>query len=348
MAKKELTETQRLLNEANKISYRLRSTFFYRKLHEYQTLTFPAIINQLIPHAGGYNWDERSNSGISEDAFSKVTASDLLPIQVFTHPRILREQPRLTAYYRNVAALSRKATGYLAGTAPDRYEDKEGVDMKEETAFSFAKLFNEHVSLIVESAYTNFSADELNGMLLASTGAQIDGSWRNSIGEEAEKVVQTMLVQEVIRLEMLQAFILREGGIIESPTEERTEYIIKNIRVIKGVMLTNQKSILFSSEPDLTFLSRNGQSELVIEVKGGNDKAGALERFGAAKKSFGHERTVNPTVLTCLVASCITSEVEARITKDKDFSQYFNLTQLVIDDVRKEQFLDYLTGILTK
>ena len=167
MAKKEISETQRLLIEAHKINYRLRSTFFYRKLHEYQTLTFPAIIDQLIPLADGYNWEDRDDWGISDDAFAKVEESSLALIQVFAHPRLLREQPRLTAYYRNVAALSRKATGYLAGSAPDRFEDKDGVDMSETIAFAFAKLFNEHVSLIVESAYSDFRADELNGLLLA-------------------------------------------------------------------------------------------------------------------------------------------------------------------------------------
>lgn len=348
MAKKDLTEAQRLLTEAHKINYRLRSTFFYRKLHEYQTLTFSAIIDQLIPHADGYNWEERSSWGVSDDAFAKVQASDLVFIQVFAHPRLLREQPRLTAYYRNVAALSRKATGYLSGGAPDHFEDKDGVTMTETTAFAFARLFNEHVSLIVESAYSNFRADELNGLLLSSTGAQIDGSWRNSVGEEAEKVVQVMLVQEIVRRGLLQAFIMREGGLVELPTGERTEYILKNIRVIKGLMLSNQKLVLFSSEPDLEFLSPNGRSELVIEVKGGTDPAGALERFGAAKKSFGNERSANPSVVTCLVASCITAEVETRIARDTDFDRYFNLTQLLTNDPQKQHFLAYLMGILEK
>ena len=32
----------------------------------------------------------------------------------------------------------------------------------------------------------------------------------------------------------------------------------------------------------------------VIEVKGGTDSAGALERYGAAKKSFEHAIEVSP------------------------------------------------------
>ena len=53
-----------LLMEANKISYRLRSTFFFRKLHEYQTLEFPGLVQQLIPHANNFNWEDYRNWGL--------------------------------------------------------------------------------------------------------------------------------------------------------------------------------------------------------------------------------------------------------------------------------------------
>lgn len=51
-------------------------------------------------------------------------------------------------------------------------------------------------------------------------------------------------------------------------------------------MLSNHTSILFSSEPDISLLNNQGTTIGVIEVKGGADPAGALERYGAAKKSF--------------------------------------------------------------
>ncbi len=48
----------RLLAEAHQISYRLRSTFFYRKMKEYDVLSFPSMIARLSTIEGLYNWDQ--------------------------------------------------------------------------------------------------------------------------------------------------------------------------------------------------------------------------------------------------------------------------------------------------
>jgi len=42
-------EEAALLLEANRLNYQLRSTFFYRKLKEYNTLVFPLMIAELFP-----------------------------------------------------------------------------------------------------------------------------------------------------------------------------------------------------------------------------------------------------------------------------------------------------------
>src|SRR5690348_10632050 len=108
------TDTSTLLLEANRLNYRLRSAFFYRKLKEYNTLAFPLMIAELFSIEDSYNWDERESWGIGEDAFAYIKKHpDLRLIQVFCHPKLLREYPLLLAYYRNVAVLPQKAVGYL-------------------------------------------------------------------------------------------------------------------------------------------------------------------------------------------------------------------------------------------
>lgn len=337
-----------LLIEAHKINYRLRSTFFYRKLQEYKTLDFPITIKQLTPLDKHYNWDKFKEWGISESSFDILNKSDLDLIQVFAHPKLIREHPHLIGYYRNVAVISQKATKYMCNIDPKRFEEVRKTDITETQASCLSLLFNEHISLIVDSAFGNFQENEIHGLLFASTGAQIDGSWRNSIGEEAERIVQTMLSQEIIKRNLLEAFIMRVNGNIETPDEATIENIIKNIKEVKGLMLTNQKSILFSSEPDLTIVDKSGKSQMVIEVKGGTDPAGALERYGAAKKSFEHSLKENNRVKTCLIASCITNEVEERIKTDKTISKYFNLTNLLTDDLYKTKFLNYILQMIEK
>jgi len=84
----------------------------------------------------------------------------------------------------------------------------------------------------------------------------------------------------------------------------------------------------------------------VIEVKGGADPAGALERYGAAKKSFEESRRDNNQVKTILVASCITSEVQTRILQDPTISIYFNLTEMLRDAAVANQFMQQIFSLL--
>lgn len=344
-----LNETS-LLTEANRLNYRLRSTFFYRKLKEYKTLSFRQRIEMLLPVKHLYSWDGWINWGIGKDAFSYIDGhSNLQLIQVFCHPRLIREHSILLAYYRNIAALSQKAVKYLVGIDVKRVESDEEnrYPLTEDRALALSRLFNEHISLIIDSSLESLSEEELYALLLASTGAQIDGSWRNAIGEEAEKVVQRLIVKEAKDRNLLAALIPRVGTAAELYNTDELEEQLGNIERYRGIMLVNQTSILFSSEPDISLLNNQGATMGIIEVKGGADPAGALERYGAAKKSFEEALRRNSQVKTILVASCITPQVHTRIQNDSTISSYFNLTEILSEDsTQYEQFTQSVFSIL--
>ena len=69
----------------------------------------------------------------------------------------------------------------------------------------------------------------------------------------------------------------------------------------------------YGSEPDIQFqLTANNEASLMatIEIKGGKDAAGALERLGAVQKSF--EETP-PNCANFLIAGIITPEMAQRL-----------------------------------
>lgn len=338
------------MTEANRINYRLRSTFFYRKLKEYNTLSFPLKIDALSSVEHLYSWEGWNNWGIGEDAFAYINGCATLQlIEVFCHPRLIREHYTLLAYYRNIAALSQKAVKYLTGIDVKKFETDEenSYSLTEEQARKLAHLFNEHISLIIDSSIESFTKEELHGILLTSTGAQIDGSWRNAIGEEAEKVVQRLLGKEAKERNLVATLIPRVGTTIELYDLEKLEEKLGNIERYRGVMLVNHTSILFSSEPDVSLLSNQGATVGVIEVKGGADPAGALERYGAAKKSFEEALRSNSATKTILVASCITAEMRTRIQNDPTISAYFNLTEILSETSTKyNQFVQEFFSLI--
>jgi hypothetical protein len=66
-------------------------------------------------------------------------------IQVFCHPRLIREHSSLLAYYRNIAALSQKAVKYLVAVDVKKSElDEENkYPLAEDKALVLSRLFNE-------------------------------------------------------------------------------------------------------------------------------------------------------------------------------------------------------------
>jgi hypothetical protein len=338
-----------LLLEAHQINYLLRSTFFYRKIKEYNVLSFPSTIANLFPNQDLYNWDERANWGIGEDAFAYISRhGQLKPIEVFCHPRLLREYPTLLAYYRHIAVLPQKSINYLVGLDVKKYEAKRDntLVLPTQDIFTLARLFNQHISSIIDSSIASFKSEELYALLLASTGSQIDGSWRNAIGEEAEKVVQRLLVKEAVKRDLLAAFVPRNDTKMDRYDRERFEEQLSDSGKYRGILLNNQTSILFSSEPDITLVGKNGLPWGVIEVKGDTDPAGALERYGAAKKSFANTRKDAPEAKTILIASCITKEAKERIDNDKKtIDKFFNLTEVIKDKEHYDEFVNLVFAV---
>jgi hypothetical protein len=91
-----------------------------------------------------------------------------------------------------------------------------------------------------------------------------------------------------------------------------------------------------------------GVLKSTIEVKYGLDPAGALERYGAAKKSFEQATKENRRVHNIYLASCITPEVRNRIKEDRLVNEDFNLTEVLGNAEKRSEFLrrvEHLTTI---
>ncbi|MXX52453.1 MAG: XcyI family restriction endonuclease [Dehalococcoidia bacterium] len=105
--------------------------------------------------------------------------------------------------------------------------------------------------------------------------------------------------------------------------------------------LPNGYSMRYGSEPDIRFQQEQNaipQVVATIEIKGGKDPAGALERLGAMQKSF--EETP-PGCVNILIAGVITSEMESRL-ENMGVSKVFLLDDLAHDG---EEWIDFLNEV---
>ncbi len=128
------------------------------------------------------------------------------------------------------------------------------------------------------------------------------------------------------------------------------KYIISRAigrRVGRGKFeLDNGWQIQFGTEPDVAFLDSEGLPQIVIEIKGSLDVAGAQTRYWEAKKSFAKELARNPRCHTVYLASCYTDAVIEQVQRDGQVREWFNLTSIVHDQDERDLFLERLFHIV--
>ena len=249
---------------------------------------------------------------ISPEAWKCVKLSGIDPKQVFAHPELLYHHPEASEYYRGIALLSRKRVGAIA-TSVDAWEDPERKSrVNEEKCKEVARLYNTVISSIIEEAI-DWTLDNGYRNIIANMGIALDGSIRNLIGQDAENIVKDRIRNWLDSQEL-----------ITKRDKRGTEFELP-----KGY------SMYYGSEPDIEF-KQNGNVVSTIEIKGGTDPAGALERLGAVQKSF--EATPSGSA-NLLVAGIVTAEMEQRLNS-LGIRKYFLLDDITHDGKGWTDFLN--------
>lgn len=334
--------------EVTKESYLLKSTFFYSKLKTNGYFELFADIEKMAEIEGAtLNWAQRDKWKISASAWDVLEKSNIDPMLVFVHPKVMQLNPSFLKYYRSVAMISQKGLKALTGVSNIEKIEAGKVEagkLPQKAINSIVCIINEILSLVVSLA-TDLGKNEIQGMMYATAGTNIDGSWRNSIGAEGERVIRTIILKEVLAHNEVSSITDRQNK-TTAIAELQKSKVIEEIDSIKTVNLINGYSILFSSEPDISMFNDEGAIVGIIEIKAGLDPAGALERLGAMFKSFENTLAEYPDAVTILVASCITDEVEARLGASMSVRQKYITTEITSSENNQRKFANRMRKIL--
>ncbi len=199
---------------------------------------------------------------IDGDAYRRIKAARIRPRLVFAHPKLLMDMPNASLYYRGIALLPRKRVARIAGTVDGWEQSPPAARITKEKAQKLARLYNRVISAVVLDR-SEWGQDDAPRNVLANVAISADGGMRNVVGQKGEAEIQ----------DRMREFVETEGlavGALDDPT---------CMELLGGVTMR------FGSEPDIGF-ERGGSWALIIEIKAGKDRAGALERLGAIKKTF--------------------------------------------------------------
>ena len=204
----------------------------------------------------------------------------------------------------------------IAG-AVDSWEDEtRRTTLREPHILRVAHLYNAVISSIIEGS-DGWTLENGCRNIIANMGIGLDGTVRNLIGQDAERLIKDRIRKWLERQEL-----------IVQRNEEGTQF-----------GLPDGYTMRYGSEPDIEFSrSVGGRSTTVatIEIKGGKDPAGALERLRAIQKSF---EATPPGCVNMLVAGIITPEMRDRLNR-LGIGKTFLLDDLAHDGERWADFLN--------
>lgn len=294
-----------------------KSEFFHQKLHELGMLEIAYRIEGI--KGEDLDWP-RADLGISQSAWNKIIHRGIKPVIVFTHPHVLMTIPRSLSYYRMLSMASQKSMKRV-GLNGDAYETgRQFTD--EEAAQAFAQHLNRIISLIVEADEV-VDAREFDLWRGMAAGSQVQGSWQNVKGDKAEILIKGLLRNR-----------LRDRDLVANESENGTTFLLRDGR-----------KVVFGTEPDIGIYGSKDEILAAIEIKGGLDPAGVLERIGAALKSLSRIKEENPSALTLLILQSISlsKQAENDLETNKQVIDYwFTLEDVSDNEERREEIFRLL------
>ncbi len=292
-----------------------KSEFFHQKLHEWGLLEIAYELESIKGEDLEWNLEDLN---ITTKAWNRVIHRGIKPIRVFAHPEVLQQNPKRVGYYRMLAMVSQKSMARV-GLSVNRYEGEQN-HLDDSAASEISRHLNKIVSILIEhdEKVDDREFDLWRGM---AAGSQAQGSWQNTKGDRAEFVIK----------ELIKRRVRKKGLVIEEMSHGKGETL----------KLKDGRLLILGSEPDIG-IYKDELIQIAVEIKGGIDPAGVLERFGAALKSLRRAKQENPNSVTILIMQgvSLTSKAEEEIEKSKTIIDHFFTIEDVIgnEDVRKHLF----------
>jgi hypothetical protein len=301
--------------EAWSLDQLAKSAFFHRKLHEWKLLEIADQLQQI--RGEELQW---SDLKISETAWNRIIHRGIRPVIVFAHPEVLQSVSGSVSYYRMLAMVSQKSMGQVGFNLAANESGKSFPDKS--TALTLACHLNRIISVLIEADEV-IDPREFDLWRAMAAGSQAQGSWQNSKGQAGELAIQETLFRR------LQT---RHNMTSEDLQESRID-------------LPDGRTLMFAAEPDIAIYA-GSLPQIAVEIKGGIDPAGVLERVGAALKSLRRTRQENPSSITILILQDVsmTERAVSDLTINTEIVTYlFSAKAIIEDETERERFFAILS-----
>jgi len=293
-----------------------KSEFFHQKLHEWQLLDIAYQIDEIKGETLEWNLEKLQ---ISKSAWNKAIHRGIKPVIIFANPQVLMKLAGAVGYYRMLSMVSQKSMSQV-GLPTVSYEQTRCFP-GEEIAWAISQHLNKIISHLVASD-EKIDVREFDLWRGMAAGTQAQGSWQNAKVNQLEVVIKGIIKRRINDLDLV--------------SNETADGL--------SIELKDGRKIVFSDEPDMA-IYRESEILVAVEIKGGIDHAGVLERVGAAIKSLSRAKKANSESMTVLIlqAVSVTEKAIEELNTHKDSVNYWFMVEDVLEnEVKKEELFTLL------
>lgn len=300
-----------------------KSQFFHQRLHDWELIQVARRIDTIS--GASLDW-ELEHLNISDSAWNRIIHSGIKPVTVFAHPGVLSTIEKSVSYYRMLSMVSQKSMREI-GLPVERYEQSNRLpDI--DSAVPIARRTNTLISALIDSEL-HIERREFDIWRGMAAGSQAQGSWQNKKGDYVEALMRQDLLSQLQRLQLTAPDLSLD-------TDSR----------VLEIPLLDGRTVRLASEPDILLYS-DYRLHAAVEVKGGIDPAGVLERVGAAIKSLSRAKDESPGAITILIMSAVSISPQAKqdIEANKSIVNYWFTIEDILQDSKQKQRYYSLLGI---
>lgn len=288
-------------------------------------------LREVVEKIGVQVIDRELHDLVSEDALNKLGVFGLRGEVLFATPCLVKEKPTVSGYYRLILGISQKEYSRKGFDKWVKIEKGENVDVSEneirELCLALIKAGEQLLNVV--SSKENITEDFFHELSLLTLGAQLDGSYRVIVGQNAVSVIRELIINIIIKPKNPVDFKERKNEIEFCNAAGR------------------RVSVRFGSDPDILVSERSGNQQrhlLAIEVKGGGDPSNIHNRLGEAEKS--HLKLTASGVPRWTIVGVPVDEQTAR-KRSPSTNRFYAISNLLIDGSQEyENFRRELISIL--
>lgn len=254
-----------------------------------------------------------------------------LPHRIFMHPDFVTREPKWTSVidYIAISMVSEKASKVLF---PNLVKRRRPIDISDQDLLEEAKILNRYLHLVQSFGCSSDRIMTYRGDLRTHGQGQNDSG---RIGAVGATVAILDALAEISPGAVVSTFGTMPLRTSKTPGDVVRQMSVANYTAPKALLLSSQRAIIFSADPDVAIISRIGGGRPYASAKEASEEWAELKRLTASERTSTMRQAALGEVKTALDQANMHERLAlgARENRDEAMAIRFLIMAILTPDI---------------